>query len=352
MDSIINLQITEINKEYDDTICLTVRELDNKITNFHPGQFITLLIDDNGEEVRRGFSIASSPDELPDIMLAIKKVDDGIISNYLYDQIETGDILKAIPPMGNFIVDPDPTRTWHLVMFGAGSGITPLFSQLKAILKNEPNSKVTLHYGSRNESSIIYRKEIDDLQLLYKDRFIVHHYLSKPDEGWNGLKGRIDTKKVEAYLNKEYDSIGAKVDYFLCGPDAMMSDVTKVLEERGVSGSKIHREIYHTTVVDEDEEIDLLPREVTIIFRGEEHKFLIEPEKSILQTALDAGLELPNSCQFGSCASCKAKLLAGQLQLIDQTALSEEELEHGYCLTCVGHPVTEGVIILYEDQFE
>ncbi len=352
MKDILNLEITDIDKQYEDTICLSLEESTNRIDHFSPGQFLTLLIDDNGEEVRRGFSIASSPDELPKIMLAIKKVDDGIISNYLYDKINIGDTLRSLPPMGNFTVETNPNNSRHLVMIGAGSGITPLFSQLKSVLKNEPQSKVTLHYGSRNESSVIYKNELDEFEKSYGDRFIVHHYLTQPSEGWDGITGRIDKDKITEYIISNDDSIGVKVDYYLCGPEGMMKEVTEALSDKGVSSKKIHREIYHTSVVDEEEDIELLPREVTIIFQGEEHKLLIDPEKSILQTALDSGLELPNSCQFGNCSTCKAKLLSGKLQLIEQTALSEDELEQGFCLTCVGHPVTDGVVILYEDPFE
>lgn len=253
--------------------------------------------------------------------------------------------------MGNFTVVPDQSLTRHLVMFGAGSGITPLFSQLKAVLKSEPGSKVTLHYGSRNEASVIYKNEIDALKEEYENRLIVHHYLTKPSEGWDGKTGRIDKEKLLEYLEKDEDSIGAKVDYYLCGPEDMMRDISNTLMDKGVVKSKIHREIYHTSVIDEEEEIELVPREVIIIIKDREHKLIIEPDKSILQTAIDAGLELPNSCQFGSCSTCKAKLLAGKMQLIDQTALSEEEIEQGYCLTCVGHPVSDGVVILYEDEF-
>jgi ring-1,2-phenylacetyl-CoA epoxidase subunit PaaE len=352
MDSILNLEIKDINKDYTDTLCLTLRETNDCIHTFYAGQFITLLINVNGEEVRRGFSIASSPDELPEIMLAIKKVDDGVISTYLYNEIKTGDILKALPPMGNFSVQSSPANRRHLVMFGAGSGITPLFSQLKDVLSNEPESKVTLHYGNRNEASVIYKKELEALQNRYGNRFSIIHYLTQPSEGWDGLTGRINKSSVTDYLNRTEDAVGAKVEYYLCGPEEMMQEIIDILNERSINKKNIHREIYHTTVVDEEEEIEYIPREVTVIFNNEQHKYIIEPDRSILQTALDAGLQLPNSCRYGSCGTCKAKLLSGKLQLINQTALSEEDIDHGYCLTCVGHPASDNVVILYEDQFD
>ncbi|MBN1301799.1 MAG: ferredoxin--NADP reductase [Melioribacteraceae bacterium] len=350
MQSPIYLRITDINKNYKDTLCLTLRADDNKITDFLPGQFLTLLIDVEGEEVRRGFSIASSPDELPDIMLAIKKVDDGVISNYLYDKVEVGDRLKALSPLGNFTVRTNPDNTRHLVMFGAGSGITPLFSQLKSVLFNEPGSKITLFYGNRNEDSIIYKSELDELKSKFAESFEIYYYLSKPDNEWEGPTGRISKEMAVNYLNTHPDAVGAKVDYYLCGPEEMMKEIIEVIKDKGLSSSKIHREIYHTSVIEDDEEIEEIPREVTVIFKGNEHKIIVNPDESILQKALATGLELPNSCQFGSCSSCKAKLISGQMKLIDQTALSEEELEQGYCLTCVGHPATDNVVILYDND--
>ncbi|MBU1096207.1 MAG: ferredoxin--NADP reductase [Bacteroidetes bacterium] len=351
MDSYYTLEVIDINKDYDDTLCLTLLEKNNKFKSFQAGQFLTLLIDVQGEEVRRSFSISSSPEELPKIMLAIKKVNDGVISGHLFNKIAVGDTLKVLPPLGNFTVTTSPENERHIVMFGAGSGITPLFSQLKSILNNEPNSKVTLLYGNRTESSVIYKKELDDLQNIYNSRFIIKHHLTQPHEGWDGFEGRITKETVVNFLLSTPDAVGTAVEYYLCGPDEMMQSVISAITEQGVSTKKIHREVYNTSVVEKDESIEIIQREVTIIFKGDEFKILVEPGKTILQTALDAGIKLPNSCQFGSCATCKAKLLSGRLQLIDQTALTEEELENGFCLTCVGHPASDNVVILYEDQF-
>jgi ring-1,2-phenylacetyl-CoA epoxidase subunit PaaE len=189
----------------------------------------------------------------------------------------------------------------------------------------------------------------DELEKKYTDNFCVQHILSQPEKNWKGTKGRI-TKELTAEILKENFSHSKDIsDFYLCGPSEMMKNIIETLKESGIEKNRIHREIYTTTVVDQDEEVEDIPREVTIIFKDEEHKLTINPGKSILHTALDAGLDLPNSCQYGNCSTCRAKLLSGQLKLIDQTALSDEELEKGYCLTCVGYPVSDNVVILYED---
>lgn len=350
MPNNLQLEITGINKEYKDTLCLTLREKDDRIKEFLPGQFLTLIFNINGEEVRRGFSISSSPNELPNIELAIKKIDEGVTSKYLYEELELGDVIESLPPLGNFTVQTQPNEKRYFVMIGAGSGITPLYSMIKTILSDEPDSKIKLLYGNRYEDAIIYKKELDVLAEHFRGKIKVDYYLSQPNKNWSGLTGRIEKEHILELLENE--NIKSNANFYLCGPEGMMKTAIDTLKENGVVRKRIHREIYHTSVIDQGEEIEEKVRDVTIILNGDKHIVTVPPDVSIMQAAFEAGLEIPNSCQYGNCGTCKAKHLSGKLKLVDQTALTEEEIEHGYCLTCVGYPASDNVVILYENQFE
>lgn len=349
MDTHINLKVENLIKETHDSITLELLENSGKEIHFKPGQFLTFIYNINGEEIRRGYSISSSPDALPKLRVTIKKIEDGYVSDHIFDTLQKGEIINAVPPLGNFTVQSPTGENRNLIFFGAGSGITPLTSMIEYTLANDTKAKLFLYYGNRNENSIIYKNLFDELLKKYPDNFRVNHILSQPQNSWNGTTGRITKEFVSKILEVNFRSEKENSDFYLCGPNGMMQNVIEALKEFGIDKKRIHREIYTTAVVDQDDESEDMPREVTIIFKDEEHKLIVEPGVGILQTALGAGLDLPNSCQYGSCATCRAKLLSGQLKLIDQTALSEEEIEKGYCLTCVGYPVSDNVVILYED---
>ncbi|MBU2491211.1 MAG: iron-sulfur cluster-binding domain-containing protein [Bacteroidetes bacterium] len=349
MDTHIKLRVISLTKETNDSITLELIENEGKEIKFKPGQFLTFIYNIMGEEIRRGYSISSSPLSLPKLRVTIKKIEDGFVSDHIFDTIKEEEIINAVPPLGNFIVKPPTGEKRNLVFFGAGSGITPLTSMIEYTLSIDPNAYIFLYYGNRNEESIIYKNLFDKLSGQYPNNFKLQHVLSRPKYNWKGITGRITKELTCEILNNSFKDCIDISDFYLCGPNEMMKNVIEALNEFGVPKDKINREIYTTSVVDQDEDIEELPRNVTIIFKDEEHNLVVEPGAGILQTALNAGLDLPNSCQYGSCGTCRAKLLSGQLKLIDQTALSDEEIEKGYCLTCVGYPVTDNVVILYED---
>lgn len=351
MSNFLNLVVDEIIDETHDTVSILLHEKDGRDLSFIPGQFLTFIFDVDGKETRRGYSIWTTPDELPQVGVAIKKFKDGISTKYLLEDLKVGDVIHSLPPLGNFIVEPKSENARTLIMFGAGSGITPLMSHLQSVLKHEHKSKVILFYGNHDEKSIIFNDRLNELSEKYPERFSIEHNLSNPSEDWVGLHGRIDRERATELLDKYEKDITPKTEYYLCGPEGMMQTAMDVLKERGVERKKIHREIYTTKILDETEEFEQKEREVTIILRGERYKVIVQPDETIQEKALELGLEIPNSCQFGNCGTCKAKLLSGKLQLVEQTALTEEDIKQGYCLTCVGRPASDNVVIMYEDQF-
>lgn len=351
MNNTLTLIVDQIINETHDAISILLHEKDNRDLSFQPGQFLTFIFDADGIETRRGYSIWTTPDELPQVGVAIKKFKDGVTTKYLLNNLKVGDSITSLPPLGNFTVAPEIKNERTFVMFGAGSGITPLMSHLQTILKYEPKSKVILFYGNHDEDSIIFYDKLNSLQKEFSDRFFIEHSLSKPKNDWKGLRGRIDRNKTIELLEKYKTQFIGQVEYYLCGPEEMMQTVMNVLKVKNVDRKNIHREIYTTKVLDETDEIEEKEREVTIILNGERHKVLVMPGETILEKALAQGLEIPNSCQFGNCSTCKAKLLSGKLKLVEQTALTEEDIKQGFCLTCVGYPASDNVVIFYEDLF-
>ncbi|MEW6196474.1 MAG: iron-sulfur cluster-binding domain-containing protein [Bacteroidota bacterium] len=347
----LNLEIKEIVKETDSALSFILRSSDNTKINFLPGQFITIIFDFEGEEIRRSFSISSSIYDLPDLRITIKKSSDGITNNF-FNMVKIGDKIKAVPPVGNFTIRNDDSVLSDFIFIGAGSGITPLYSMIKSTLYGNDKSRIILVYGNSDENSIIFKNEIEQLARTFSKRFFVYHILSHPINNWQGIKGRISIQNIKEIISSHKDHLSSSVYYYLCGPEGMMQTAALALKELKVSRDRIHTESYNVCLLDETYEIENIEHEVTIIFRNREYKIKVSPDESILQKALEHGLELPNSCQHGECGTCKAKLLAGTLKLISQTALSEHDIKNGYCLTCVGHPASENVVILYEDNFE
>ncbi|MBI1939775.1 MAG: ferredoxin--NADP reductase [Ignavibacteriales bacterium] len=350
--STLNLEIKKIIRETNSVTSLLLQARESDQLNFTAGQFVTLLFNLDEEEIRRSFSISSSPLDLPQLRITIKRAEDGLASKHFLDEVKTGEIIKAFHPTGNFTIKIDPDKKRNAVFIGAGSGITPLYSMIKTILAAEPQGKIALIYGNRNESLIIFKDEIDMLAKAYKDSLQVEHFLSRPQNSWNGHVGRITKENLISTL-KSLANIGyTEAEYYLCGPEGMMQSAAYALNELGINHHHIHTENFDVQLLCETDRIEEIEREVTIIFRDEEHKINIKPGESILLKALSLGLELPNSCQAGNCGTCRAKLLSGKIQLIEQTALSEEDIKNGYCLTCVGHAASDDVVILYEEPFE
>ena len=351
MSNYLNLIVDKIVDETHDTITILLHEKDGRDLSFIPGQFLTFIFDADGKETRRGYSIWTTPDELPQVGVAIKKFKDGVTTKYLLEKLKVGDSIHSLPPLGNFTVEPHEENERTFVMFGAGSGITPLMSHIQSVLKHESKSKIILFYGNHDEDSIIFDDKLKELQKQYLDRFLIEHSLSKPKDKWKGYRGRITKERAAELLDKYSEQLPVKTEYYFCGPEELMQNAMDLLKERGVNRKNIHREIYTTKILDETHEIEEKEREVTIIINGHRHKILVQPGETILEKALEYGLDIPNSCQFGNCGTCKARLLSGKLKLIEQTALTEEEMKQGYCLTCVAHPASDNVVIMYENHF-
>ncbi len=351
MSDYYTLKVKEVVNETADTVTIHFKQPLFKKVKYKSGQFLTLIVPINGKKERRSYSMSSAPSLDNTVAISVKRVEGGLVSNYLNDNVQAGDTIEVMEPLGNFVFEPDKKRTRHLVLFGGGSGITPLISMLKTALFLEPNSTVSLVYCNRSEDSIIFAKQLDDLKVKFGDRLNIVHNLTKPGANWGGYSGRLDDARTVNILNLLPKLPAEDTEYYLCGPEGMMDAVKTGLKTRKVSASKIHTESFVSTITAEElaeATGDIETQTVKIIMDGQTHEVLVRPNQSILEAGLDDGLDMPFSCQSGLCTACMGKCKAGTIKMIDADGISEDEINKGYVLLCVGHPLTADVEVEIE----
>lgn len=355
MSQFNRLKVIDVKKETTDTVSIAF-ELPDKLKSafqFVQGQYLTLKQQIKGEDVRRSYSLCTSPVE-GELRVAVKKIPNGLFSTYANEELKVGDELEVMPPAGNFYTEIKPNQSKKYVAFAAGSGITPIISILKTVLAVEPQSTFTLFYGNKTTGSIIFREEIEDLKNIYTDRLSVHHILSREDQGIDLLKGRIDEEKCQSIFD-QVPGITDADEYFMCGPVDMIETIADGLKEKGVEKGKIHFELFTTAGVkkeakSEDEKVDNVASEITLIIDGDTTVFPLETEgTNILDTALEAGVDVPFACKGAVCCTCRAKVLEGEVKMDLNYSLEEDEVEAGYVLTCQAHPLTEKVTVSFDD---
>ncbi len=348
------LKVREVFRETSDTVTLYFEQPEPYL-EYKPGQFLTLVMEFDGKEQRRSYSLCTSPFVDPFPGISVKRVPEGLFSNFLNEKVFPGKTLNVVKPMGNFTTEFHSKNRRHFFLIAGGSGITPIMGILKSVLVNEPQTIITLIYCSRNEEQIIFNKQLELLQLANPDRLTVIHNLSQPSENWKGLKGRLSPIVLkELFAKAEYEPRYEEI-YFMCGPEGIMETTQQVLDELGVERERIHRESFFSAAAHQAHEDALkginngiLTRDVTIILEGEEHVVTVPPSKTVLESGLAAGLNMPYSCQSGLCTACRGRVLSGQVKMDEDAGLSEKELAAGYVLCCVSRPLTDDIKITIE----
>ncbi|HRF41377.1 MAG: ferredoxin--NADP reductase [Saprospiraceae bacterium] len=359
-----SLRVKEVVKETSDTATL-VFEIPQELTEtfqYTQGQYLTLRLSINGKEQRRSYSMCSSPLE-KDIAVTVKRVKNGVVSNYLNDRVQAGNMLDVMEPEGRFFtpLDPDNRKTYYL--FGAGSGITPLFSILKTALEQEPQSFVHLLYGNRSEDSIIFKNQLDALQRRYDGQFTVDYILSKPKRdkpgglaglfskgtlSWQGKTGRINAVEVNKFL-EEHPLRNKNAEYFICGPGDLIDAVEKSLLEKGIDKKHIHAERFVSTHIAEADRIQGVGgAEVAVQLNGKTVSINVPAGKTILDVLIDKKHNPPYSCTSGACSTCIAKVTEGSVKMDVCYALDEDEVAQGFILTCQAHPTTPKVAVTFD----
>ncbi|NNC96156.1 MAG: 2Fe-2S iron-sulfur cluster binding domain-containing protein [Chitinophagales bacterium] len=358
------LKVIEVIHETKDAISIAfeVPETLREELHYIQGQYLTIKVNVNGSEFRRSYSVCSSPFVDEPLKVAVKRVAGGKVSNYLNDNLKSGDVVEVMTPMGNFHTPLDPSNTKHYILFGGGSGITPMKSIIKSVLVKEPLSKVTLFYGNRDIESIIFKESLESLASKSNGRFSIVHILDNPPASWEGYTGIMNKEKVLQLLREKTDLNFYNAEVFICGPAPMMSEVKSAVEALMIPDEKLHIEYF--TAKDPSEAVSETvgsssngaagklesdsKTKVKLMFDGGEFDVEMTPKQTILEAALDAGLDPPYSCMVAACCTCRAKLLSGQVDMEDREALTDEEIDEGFVLTCQSHPTTHGIILDYD----
>lgn len=340
----MNLVVKDIIKETEDavSVCFKNGNIFKKL-KYKPGQFLTIHVPINKQVHKRAYSFSSNPYTDKDLKITIKRVQKGLVSNYVHDNLKVGDKLKVDNPAGTFCISPDSKAAKQYVLFAGGSGITPMFSIVKSVLTEEKDSKVLLIYANQNIESIIFHKEISTLQDLHPDRFAVEHIVSEcvTCEG-NYHKGLATHQLIDKILVK-HDLFYDDHVYMICGPFGYMEKIKEILKDSGIGREKIKVEVFKAPEVKVSGK-DLLS-DVTIKYKGEEHLLKVRGNKSILNQAMSDNIVIPYSCRSGMCASCKAKCVEGDVKMTEGHFLTDEEVQGGTVLTCITYPLTEKVVI-------
>ena len=341
------LTIKEIRRETPECVSISfeIPEHLKEQYRFEPGQNITLKLNLGEEEIRRSYSICSSPKE-NELRVAVKQISGGRFSGHANKQLKVGDVINVLPPTGKFNTKLNSTNAKNYLAFAAGSGITPVISIIKTIFDTEPNSYFTLVYGNRSRSTIIFKEQLEAIKNKNMDRFILHHILSREQTDAAVHHGRIDREKCEV-LSKYLINIQDMDHIFLCGPEEMIFSTREWLLEKNIPKEKIHFELFTvpgeklkikqhhaTSHPDESSKIIIKIDGITLTFN------LPYEGTSILDGALRQGADLPFACKGGVCATCRAKLTLGEVEMDTNYALEEDELAAGFILTCQSHPRT------------
>jgi len=348
------LAVKGIRQETEDCVSILFDippELKNEFI-FSQGQNITIKSALPGEEIRRTYSICSSPVE-NELRIAVKKIRGGAFSTFANQQLKEGDILDVLSPAGSFFTELKVSNKKDYVFFAAGSGITPVISIIKTILVTEPGSFVTLVFGNQTVSSIIFKEQLEGLKDRFIEHFRIFFIVSREKTEAEISYGRIDTKKCKE-LSRLID-YGAADEFFICGPEQMIFTVKAFLESKGISRNKIHFELFTTpkrkltgiekkTIPARD-----LGSHITVTLDGRSFDFNLDQHSTcILDAALALGADLPFACKGGICTTCKAKLLEGKVEMDVNYGLEPEEVAAGYILTCQSHPRSNKVVIDFD----
>lgn len=346
MSDFHTLLVSEITRLTPKSVALTLAIPENlgKQFLFEAGQYLTFKHIKDGEEIRRAYSICSLPNN-GNLRVSVKMVTGGSFSEYANNLLKVGDTLDVMTPAGKFVLIPEEGK--HYAGFAAGSGITPILSQVYAVLKNTETSTFLLAYGNQSMAETMFHKELLQLQLEFPDRFFLEFIYSRNQEK-NAMFGRIEKSTVNFLLKNKFKETTFE-SFYLCGPEAMIDEVSSTLKLNGINQKQIHHELFTTA------ETDLLVQShdgnttITVTVDDETETFVMSQTKSVLQSVLDHGMDPPYSCQGGICSTCIARIKEGKAEMRKNQVLTDSEIADGLVLTCQAHPTTPIFVVDYDD---
>lgn len=349
------LKVKELFKETKDctVVSFEVPQALQQEFSFRQGQHLTLKALINGEDVRRSYSLCSSPFD-GTFRVAVKEIPEGKFSTYINRKLKQGDVLEVMAPSGNFGVNCSEKGKSY-VAFAAGSGITPVLSMIKAHLEKEPNATFTLFYLNRTVKSIIFKEELEQLRNQYFGRFELFYFLTKERRDIELFNGRFDAEKLQQIFNSLIE-VSELDEAFLCGPEEMIFEIRDALVKAGMPKEHVHYELFVSGLSEEDKKrAERLSKqkvegvEVTLIDGGKEFHFTMTDDyDNLLDAALGSGADLPFACKGGVCSTCKCKIVEGKVEMKVNYALEEEELKQDFVLSCQAVPLTSKVTIDFD----
>ena len=320
---------------------------------FKAGQHLTLKATIGGEEVRRNYSLCTAPDE-QDWMVTVKRIAGGAFSNWVGDALKAGDTLDVLPPHGSFTTDFAPSARRHIIGIAGGSGITPVLSLLRTTLREEPQSQFTLLYGNRDSSSIIFLDNLAQLKDRYLGRLSLHHFLAEEEGDIDLFNGMLDRARCDEAITALVGDLASVDAWFICGPGPMMDAAEGALLDRNIDKDRIHIERFTADRPSAALAAEMAQLQtqaagttVSVTLDGRTRRVAFT-EANILESARVSGLPAPFACKAGVCATCRAKVTSGKVEMVARYGLTDEEVAAGYVLTCQSVPVGDGVAVDYD----
>jgi ring-1,2-phenylacetyl-CoA epoxidase subunit PaaE len=343
-DSTISLRVRQIITHGNEVKTFVFERVDSQKLVYKAGQFLTFLIPVHGREVRRSYSMSSAPDVDLFPAITVKRVPNGEISRFWIDSVHTGDIFEVLQPSGRFVLAKSSGIPRDIILVGAGSGITPLFSLLKQTLVHEPGSVVTLLYASRNKVNTLFWDEIRLWQQRFPEKLNVIHIHSQPSEEWTGMRGRINNTRLEQFIKRNLRFSPEHAQFFICGPFELMRTMEITLHYLGFSSAQIRKENFIIPSIPPPPPVSY-PHTITLEFRGQSYQLLVPAHTTVLDAALASGIHLPYSCKGGRCSTCAGVCKTGSVRMSVNEVLTDRDLAEGWILTCSAYVGGEDVRI-------
>ncbi|OCB77225.1 ferredoxin--NADP reductase [Flavobacterium crassostreae] len=349
MSSFLKLSIKEVKRETATAVSILFNVPQELQPNYRfvAGQYVTIKLTLDGQEIRRAYSICSSP-ESGELRIAVKAVTNGAFSEFANTKLKAGDVLEVGAPEGKFTLEPKADRQKNYAAFVSGSGITPVLAIIKSMLASEPKSSFVLVYGNKSPEETIFYSELQQLHLQYIGRLFIHYVYSQTKVA-DALFGRIEKETVNFVVNNKHKELPFDT-FYLCGPEAMIDTVTGVLRENNIKESAIKLELFTSSVHQNEISGSLAGHtKITVMVDDEETSFEMSQKQTILDAALKEGIDAPYSCQGGICSSCIARVTEGTAEMTKNSILTDKEIASGLILTCQAHPTSAALKIDYDD---
>ena len=351
-----DLEVTDIHKTIRDAVVVTLKPVNGAAEEFDfvQGQYLTFRREFDGEELRRSYSICAGKDDGV-LQVGIKRVEGGAFSTWANTELKVGDRLQAMPPMGAFHTPLDPSAHRQYLGFAGGSGITPVLSILKTTLAREPHSRFTLVYANKGVNTIMFREELEDLKNQYMGRLNVIHILETDAQEIDLFTGLV-TKEKCAELFQHWIDVENTDTAFICGPEPMMLGIAEALREHGLDDSQIKFELFASAQPgrakrkqgDTASAAQANQTQARVTLDGATQTITMPKDQTILDAALENAMDAPFACKAGVCSTCRCKVIEGEVEMVANHALEDYEVEKGYVLSCQAYPLTDNVVVDYD----